>query len=139
MNIINSFKKLIKSKYIKNNESIKPLERIFEYEIRIKEKRTYFNLELLIYEKRIKIIKKIFLKDILCHYRRDIEQLVIYDLDKYLNMTDKEMEEYIINLIKDKIKEEYGENILPEILMENFIKLERKGSVTVDVQDLIEG
>ncbi|HGM3507349.1 TPA: hypothetical protein ACKOR7_001925 [Clostridioides difficile] len=139
MNIINSFKKLIKSKYIKNNESIKPLERIFEYEIRIKEKRTYFNLELLIYEKRIKIIKKIFLKDILCHYRRDIEQLVIYDLDKYLNMTDKEMEEYIINLIKDKIKEEYGENILPEILMEKFIKLERKGSVTVDVQDLIEG
>ncbi|HBH3503669.1 TPA: hypothetical protein KSJ87_002803 [Clostridioides difficile] len=139
MNIINSFKKLIKSKYIKNNESIKPLERIFEYEIRIKEKRTYFNLELLIYEKRIKIIKKIFLKDILCHYRRDIEQLVIYDLDKYLNMTDKEMEEYIINLIKDKIKEEYGENILPEILMENFIKLERKGSVAVDVQDLIKG
>ncbi|HAT4871054.1 hypothetical protein KLN27_15195 [Clostridioides difficile] len=139
MNIINSFKKLIKSKYIKNNESIKPLERIFEYEIRIKEKRTYFNLELLIYEKRIKIIKKIFLKDILCHYRRDIEQLVIYDLDKYLNMTDKEMEEYIINLIKDKIKEEYGENILPEILMEKFIKLERKGSVTVDVRDLIEG
>ncbi|WP_219716744.1 hypothetical protein, partial [Clostridioides difficile] len=103
------------------------------------EKRTYFNLELLIYEKRIKIIKKIFLKDILCHYRRDIEQLVIYDLDKYLNMTDKEMEEYIINLIKDKIKEEYGENILPEILMEKFIKLERKGSVTVDVRDLIEG
>ncbi|MDS6345605.1 hypothetical protein REJ91_020535, partial [Clostridioides difficile] len=131
--------KLIKSKYIKNNESIKPLERIFEYEIKIKEKRIYFNLELLIYEKRIKIIKKIFLKDILCHYRRDIEQLVIYDLDKYLNMTDKEMEEYIINLIKDKIKEEYGENILPEILMEKFIKLERKGSVTVDVRDLIEG
>ncbi|EMJ6828825.1 hypothetical protein [Clostridioides difficile] len=54
-------------------------------------------------------------------------------------MTDKEMEEYIINLIKDKIKEEYGENILPEILMENFIKLERKGSVAVDVQDLIKG
>ncbi|HBH1338261.1 TPA: hypothetical protein KRL47_001319 [Clostridioides difficile] len=54
-------------------------------------------------------------------------------------MTDKEMEEYIINLIKDKIKEEYEENRLPEILMEKFIKLERKGSVTVDVQDLIEG